>query len=135
MMKITFLQLLRYVANEKTIMKYVEQNGYRVIIIDEIENPENDNIDVEVRFPDQRRYSASVFTLKNIQSLMTNYQETGECNDGQYFWCSDLFIVRDLHETTILDAIRHLIQEDELHSAFKLLENDNDYDYWLDREI
>lgn len=116
-------------------MKYIAKDGYKVIIMHQVQDIENDNIDVEVRFPDQTRYSATLVTLKNIQELMTNYQKTGECNYGQYFWCSNIFIIRDLREETILEAIQSLIDEDEFTQAFDLLENADDYDYWLDEPI
>lgn len=113
-------------------MKYILRDGYKVIIIDQVEYIDDDNIDVEVRFPDQTRYSATMFTLKNIQKLMTKNQQTGECNYGQYFWCSDIFIIRDLREETILEAIQSFLDEGKFKQAFDLLENDDDYDYWLD---
>jgi hypothetical protein len=45
-------------------------------------DPYNDNVDVEVSFPDGRRYSATFFTLENVGALMNRYRETGECRGG-----------------------------------------------------
>lgn len=116
-------------------MKTIIKDTYKVTIFHEIEDSENDNIDVEVVFRDQTRYSATVFTLKNIQTLMEKYTKTGENNSGQYFWSSDLFILHSLTEDNILEAVAHLIQEDRLALAFQLLENDDDYDYWENKQL
>lgn len=115
-------------------MQCIEQGSYKVIVYDEITDIHNDNIDIEVIFSDKTRYSATVFTVKNIETLMEKDAKTGENNDGQYLWCPDLLIIHDLKEVTILDTIQHLIDENKLSSVFQLLENDDDYDYWLGTE-
>ncbi|MER7195542.1 hypothetical protein [Streptomyces flaveolus] len=54
------------------------------------------NIDVEVRLnADGSRWSATVFTLDEVERLMETGARTGEDLDGRYFWCSDGLIVRD----------------------------------------
>ncbi|MFI8458643.1 hypothetical protein [Kitasatospora sp. NPDC085464] len=54
------------------------------------------NVDVEVRLTaDGSRWSATVFTLAEVERIMERWSSTGEALDGRYFWCSDGLIVRD----------------------------------------
>ncbi|MBY8889476.1 hypothetical protein K7472_32260, partial [Streptomyces sp. PTM05] len=54
------------------------------------------NVDVEVRLtPDGSRWSATVFTLAEVERIMARRSRTGEALGGRYFWCSDGLIVRD----------------------------------------
>ncbi|MBC2875446.1 MULTISPECIES: hypothetical protein [Streptomyces] len=54
------------------------------------------NVDVEVRLTsDGSRWSATVFTLAEVERLMARWSRTGEALGGRYFWCSDGLIVRD----------------------------------------
>ncbi|MFC8393597.1 hypothetical protein [Streptomyces sp. NPDC057238] len=54
------------------------------------------NIDVEVRLTaDGSRWSATVFTLAEVERLMEKGSRTGEDLEGRCFWCSDGLIVRD----------------------------------------
>ena len=52
-------------------------------------DPNNDNVDVQVTFPNGGSFSAVFFTLQNIDTLMKHYKKTGECADGSYFWASN----------------------------------------------
>jgi hypothetical protein len=45
-------------------------------------NPENDNVDVYVRFEDGETYVATFFTIANVESLLERYATTGECGAG-----------------------------------------------------
>ena len=54
------------------------------------------NVDVEVRLAaDGSRWSATVFTLAEVERLMDRWSQTGEELGGRFFWCSDGLIVRD----------------------------------------
>ncbi|MFF7183455.1 hypothetical protein [Streptomyces sp. NPDC008121] len=54
------------------------------------------NVDVEVRLTaDGSRWSATVFTLAEVERLMKRWSQTGSELGGRYFWCSDGLIVRD----------------------------------------
>jgi len=53
------------------------------------------NVDVEVRLADGSRWSATVFTVAEVERLMEKGARTGEDLGGRYFWCSDGLIVRD----------------------------------------
>lgn len=78
----------------------------------------DDNIDVEVKFPDGRRYTATFFTLKNIESLFKKNRETGECLSGTYLWAVEMIIVEKLERTTLTSTVKALLHDGEFESAF-----------------
>ena len=77
----------------------------------------DDNVDVEIELSDGNRYSATFFTLMNIQSLMKKNKLTGECAGGIYLWSSNMILVENLHLETIERTIAGLVQEGELDTA------------------
>ena len=81
-------------------------------------DPDNDNVDVQVTFPNGESFSAVFFTLQNIDTLMKDYEKTGEGANGLYFWTSDMLIVQRLTEQTICEAIDNLLAEGEFASVF-----------------
>ena len=81
-------------------------------------DPDNDNVDVQVAFPNGESFSAVFFTLQNIGALMKQYKKSGECAEGSYFWTSDMIIVQTLTEQTICETIDHLLGEEEFESVF-----------------
>lgn len=81
-------------------------------------DPVNANVDVHVTFPDGESFSAVFFTLQNIETLMKDYKETGECANGSYFWTSDMLIVQKLTEQTICEIVENLLAEGEFASVF-----------------
>lgn len=95
----------------KTVL---EAENYSIIILHGIQgmNPDNDNVDVDLVFDSGERYTATFFTLQNIQSLLDNYKITGECNSGQYFWASDMIIVEKLTPETIRQTVQDLLSTD-----------------------
>ncbi len=81
-------------------------------------NSDNDNVDVQVIFPNGECFSAVFFTIRNIEALMKRYKKTGECAGGLYFWASDMIIVKSLTKKTICKTIDHLLAEDEFGYVF-----------------
>ena len=77
----------------------------------------DDNLDVIIRTKDHRVYSATLFTIQNLASLMAKNEETGECAQGAYMWASDMVIVRDLDLETIRRTIEDLIVTGEIEGA------------------
>ena len=98
----------------------VQHNGYKLTIYSGIAplDSDNDNVDVQVTFPNGDSFSAVFFTLQNIETLMKHYQKTGECADGSYFWASNMIIVQKLTEQTICETIDNLLAEKEFESIF-----------------
>ena len=76
-----------------------------------------DNVDVEITLSDKRVFSATFFTLKNIERLLSIYKTTGECANGLYFWAQDMIIVNDLDEPTLRKAVNDLIDSEELYGS------------------
>ncbi|HCO67618.1 MAG TPA: hypothetical protein DIT04_07685 [Dysgonomonas sp.] len=57
----------------------------------------NDNVDVNIVFETGEVYFGTLITMKNIESFI---------NRGDiYFWCTNMFIVKDLKKETIRAAI------------------------------
>ena len=116
----------------------VQHNDYELTIYRGIPplDSNNDNVDVEVTFPNGESYSAVFFTLQNIETLMKRYQKTGECADGLYFWASDMVIVQQLSDKIICATIDKLLAEDEFESVFSKNQksteasSDNNEDYY-----
>ena len=98
----------------------LQRDNYKVTIYSGIEplDPDNDNVDVHVTFPNGESFSAVFFTLQNIDTLMKDYEKTGEGANGLYFWTSDMLIVQRLTEQTICEAIDNLLAEEEFTSVF-----------------
>lgn len=98
----------------------VQHNDYTLTIFHGIAplDPVNANVDVHVTFPNGESFSAVFFTLQNIDTLMKNYEKTGEGANGLYFWTSDMLIVQRLTEQTICEAIDNLLAEEEFESVF-----------------
>ena len=98
----------------------IQHNNYQLTIYKGITplDPNNDNVDVQVTFPNGESFSAVFFTLQNINTLMKQYKKTGECANGLYFWTSDMMIVQELTEQTICETIDNLLAEEEFESVF-----------------
>jgi len=104
----------------------IRKNGYVIIIVSGISDPmdeDDDNVDVRVNFDDGKSYRAALFTLKNIQTLISRYRRTGECAFGTYFYSTDMVIVEKLNVETIERVVNDLIENDELAAAFDFHSN------------
>lgn len=87
--------------------------------------PQDGNVDVEVRFKTGQRYGATFFTIENIRQIMERYESTGECNQGQYFWASDMIIVQRIGEDVIRETINDLLRTGEFEQAFSSYPEEN----------
>ena len=98
----------------------VQRNDYQLTIYHGIDplDPDNDNVDVQVTFPNGESFSTVFFTLQNIDTLMKHYKKTGECANGLYFWTSDMLIVQKLTEQTICETVDNLLAQEEFESIF-----------------
>lgn len=77
----------------------------------------DDNIDVEIELNTGETFSATFFTVRNIQSLLNKFKATGECASGTYFWAVDMIITEDLSKETLYRAIEDLVISGDLGSA------------------
>jgi len=106
----------------------VQRNDYKLTIYHGIGplDADNDNVDIQVTFPNGESFSAVFFTLRNIDTLMKKYRKTGECAGGLYFWASDMIIVERLTEKTICETIDSLLAEEEFGYVFSKNEEPED---------
>jgi hypothetical protein len=100
----------------------IHKSGYRLMV--QLTEPgtldeDDDNVDVKVYFGDGRTYTATIFTLKNIQSIFEKYKQTGECLSGLYFWTFDMLIVQKLTIEVIERVIADLIESGEYTTALR----------------
>ena len=106
----------------------IQRDNYKLTIYRGIApmDADDDNVDVQVTFPNGECFSAVFFTLRNIDALMKRYKKTGECAEGLYFLASDMMIVKKLTDKTICETIDHLLAEDEFGYVFSKREPSDD---------
>ena len=82
-------------------------------------DPEDDNVDVTVSFGNGERYTATFFTIRNLESLLEKYRETGECAGGLYVWSTHMMVVARLTTENVERTIADLLKSGEFTSAFE----------------
>ena len=82
------------------------------------------NVDAEVRLLDGSRWSATVFTIAEVERLMETWTRSGEALGGRYFWCSDGLIVREPGIDSITRVIAGLLDSGEFAQILQRLEDD-----------
>ncbi|MEU3740061.1 hypothetical protein AB0E78_23705 [Streptomyces sp. NPDC032198] len=82
------------------------------------------NVDVFVTLKDGSRWTATVFTLVEVERLMKLWAGTDEALEGWYFWVSDGLIVRDPGIDSMTDVIAGLIAKGEFSEIFQRVIND-----------
>ncbi|TXL84518.1 hypothetical protein [Streptomyces sp. IB2014 016-6] len=81
------------------------------------------NVDAEVRLPDGSRWSATIFTVAEVERLMTRWAGTGEALNGRYFWCSDGLIVKEPGVLPMAKVVMALLDNGEFHQALQRLDD------------
>ncbi|MEU6935014.1 hypothetical protein AB0A05_38730 [Streptomyces sp. NPDC046374] len=79
------------------------------------------NVDAEVHLPDGSQWSATIFTLAEVDRLMGKWEGTGEAAGVGCFWCSDGLIVRDPGIEGMVGVIAELLASGEFDGAFHRL--------------
>ncbi|KUH35642.1 MULTISPECIES: hypothetical protein [Streptomyces] len=77
------------------------------------------HIDVFVTLTDGSRWTATVFTVAEVEHLMNLWAGTDEALEGRYFWVSDGLIVRDPGIDNMTDVIAGLIENGEFPEIFQ----------------
>ncbi|AJF69354.1 hypothetical protein [Streptomyces vietnamensis] len=77
------------------------------------------NIDVSVTLNDGSHWTATVFTVAEVERLMTLWAGTDEALGGRYFWVPDGLIVRDPGIDGMTDVIAGLIENSEFPDIFQ----------------
>ncbi|MFD5777682.1 hypothetical protein [Streptomyces fungicidicus] len=81
------------------------------------------NVDVFLTLEDGSRWTATVFTVAEVERLMKLWAGTDEALGGRYFWVSDGLIVRDPGIDSMSDVIAGLIESSEFSEIFQLVIN------------
>ncbi|MFZ6680947.1 hypothetical protein [Undibacterium sp. Tian12W] len=95
----------------------------KVHAIDKISSAADENIDVQIDLLDGRKFTATLFTLRNLTYLLDKYRTTGECANGTYIWAADMIVVESLDEATIQKTIASLIETGDIEFACTELKN------------
>ncbi|MFF7159461.1 hypothetical protein [Streptomyces sp. NPDC008139] len=82
------------------------------------------NVDVEVRLTDGSGWSATLFTVDEVQRLMERWAQTGEEAGGSYFWCSDGLIVREAGVVSMAEAISGALDEGDFEKILQRLDDE-----------
>ncbi|MEU0941597.1 hypothetical protein ABZ379_02220 [Streptomyces canus] len=83
------------------------------------------DVDVEVRLTaDGSRWSATVFTLAEVERVMEKGARTGEDLDGRFFWCSDGLIVRDPGVDNMTRVLVGLLDTGDVECILQRLDDD-----------
>ncbi|MEU2854563.1 hypothetical protein ABZ658_23045 [Streptomyces syringium] len=82
------------------------------------------NVDVFVDLQDGSRWTATLFTVGEVERLMDVWAESGEALGGRFFWVSDGLIVRDPGVESMSQVIAGLIETDEFSTVFQRIEDD-----------
>lgn len=92
-------------------------NKFQIEIIGEIDDPSDENLDVFIHFENGEEYVLSFFTLKNISRLMSKNKLMGEQLNGAYFWSSDMVIITEISEDSIMRTVEDLIKSHSFYRA------------------
>ncbi|WP_042405871.1 hypothetical protein [Streptacidiphilus carbonis] len=74
------------------------------------------NVDAWIHLPDGSGWTATIFTLAEVDRLMHQWNETREAAS---FWCSDGLIVRAPGISVMVEAIAEIVDAGEVEGAFQ----------------
>jgi len=100
-------------------MSFVSGNGFELqVLASQVWDEHDDNVDVEVVLTDGRRFTATVFTLQNIKTLLDRFISTGDCGGGLFFWSVEMIIVKRLTVDVLVNMVQTLISDEHFEMAF-----------------
>ncbi|MEV7084036.1 hypothetical protein AB0N88_36705 [Streptomyces sp. NPDC093516] len=82
------------------------------------------DVDVFVTLKDGSCWTATVFTVAEVERLMKLRAGTDEALGGRYFWVSDGLIVRDSGIDSMTGVIAGLIENGDFSNIFQRVIND-----------
>jgi hypothetical protein len=103
----------------------VDTEAFRLVVLAGADglNREDDNVDVEVHLAsDGSCWAATVFTLKNLDTLMLRYEQSGECGGGLYLWADRMVVVRHLTLEALVQVVENLLRSGEFSGAFQRMD-------------
>ncbi|WP_345558537.1 hypothetical protein [Nonomuraea rosea] len=80
-----------------------------------------DEADATITLSDGTCRYATFMTLGVVRKIMDRWQDTGECRNGQYFWCSDLVVIREPGFDSMIVAVQDMIATGEIENACGVL--------------
>jgi hypothetical protein len=75
-----------------------------------------ENVDAEVTLLDGTRWSATFMSMREIESIMERWRNSGENAGGEYFHCPDLVIVRDAGVPAMVRALEYALGNQDPYS-------------------
>ncbi len=78
-----------------------------------------ENTDVIVVMENGEKFIAAFFAYKNIELLRRQYDENGEFLKGKYFWAKNMVLIDSCSKESILEVIKHLIEEGNFKDVFE----------------
>jgi hypothetical protein len=82
-----------------------------------------DNVDVFVDLNDGTRWSGTVFSLAQVDAIMSRHEVSGENLGGSYFWCSDGLIVREAGIAKMTQVLVGLVESGEFKQILRRIED------------
>jgi hypothetical protein len=89
---------------------------------------EASNLDLVLTLADGSRWSATVLTLAEIDSIWRRWEITGECFSGRYFNCPDLLLVKEAGIDNICEVLKDILATGGPEGTLVLLEGDGAID-------
>jgi hypothetical protein len=96
------------------------RDGYSVIVIDDIDDPEDAAADVRLVFDDGDRYAATFYTPKRIQNELTKKRESEKLPKKRYWCCTDGIVVERVTLEVIASTVDDLVLTGEYARVMQL---------------
>ena len=114
-------------SDEPYPIQTIRERDYELLIFwsAEPEDPTDDNVDIEIRLGDAR-YCASVFTLRNVASLLRKWRATGE-EPSSYFRVADAVVIDlPLTEAVVRTIVADAVATGDLDGFMQLGPEDDE---------
>ena len=86
-------------------------SNYSIRYMNPIQNPFDDNIDVEVIFDSGERFFPTFFTIANVIRLL---RESAESNRVGYFWAGQMIVVKQLSVDVVASCVEDLVKTGQI---------------------
>jgi hypothetical protein len=87
------------------------------------EPTEDDNVDVRIELADGRAYSVTLFTVRNLETLMARWGTTGECAHGLYVWEKNMIVVQAISQAVIRRVAQDLVETGDIEKIGWLIDS------------
>ncbi|CAI3942395.1 unnamed protein product [Commensalibacter communis] len=90
---------------------FITGHNFTIEIYKNLLLSEQDDIEFYLHYKG-KVYFGWAFTIKAIYSIMEKDKHTGESANGNFFWATDMIIVREMNEKILLETINHIINKE-----------------------